>query len=111
MTKEKLDMFIISKSKYFPAEALPMIREKLERLEDEKLLTLEALELKEPTTLLIVSLLAGGLGIDRFLLGDVGMGVLKLLTGGLCGILTIVDWCTIMGKTKKENLNKLMAII
>lgn len=111
MTKEKLDMFIISKSKYFPSEALPMIREKLERLEDEKLLTLEALELKDPTTFLIVSLLAGSLGIDRFLLGDVGMGVLKLLTGGLCGILTIVDWCTIMGKAKKENLNKLMAII
>lgn len=111
MTKEKLDMFIISKSKYFPAESIPMIRDRLERAEDDKLMMIEALELKEPTTLLIVSLLAGGFGIDRFLLGDVGMGVLKLLTGGLCGILTIVDWCTIMNKTRRHNLNKLMSII
>lgn len=110
MTKEKLDMFIISKSKYFPAEALPMIREKLERLEDEKLLTLEALELKEPTTLLIVSLLAGSLGIDRFLLGDVGMGVLKILTCW-CGIFMIVDWFTVMDRTKQKNLNKLLTAI
>lgn len=111
MTKEKLDMFVISKSKFFPAEAMPMIREKLEKANDNVLMAIESLELQNPTTLLIVSLLAGSLGIDRFLLGDVGMGVLKLLTGGLCGILTIVDWCTIMGKTRTENLNKLMAIV
>ncbi len=29
----------------------------------------------------------GGLGIDRFMIGDIGLGVLKLLTFGVFGIL------------------------
>lgn len=111
MTKEKMAMYLMAKSKFFPAKSLPMLKSRLEQAEDGVMMTIESLELKDPTTLLIVSLLAGGLGIDRFMLGDVGMGVLKLLTGGLCGILTIVDWCTIMNKTRRDNLAKVMAIL
>ena len=43
------------------------------------------------TTALLLSVLVGGLGIDRFYLGYTGMGVLKLLTAGCFGILYIVD--------------------
>ena len=45
------------------------------------------------------------------MLGDTGMGVLKLLTGGVCGVLTIIDWCTIMKKTKELNFNRVMTLI
>lgn len=45
------------------------------------------------------------------MLGDTGMGVLKLLTGGLCGILTIIDWFTVTKRTKEKNINKLMMIL
>lgn len=72
---------------------------------------LAMVELKDPIMMLIISLLFGTLGIDRFLLGDIGMGVLKLLTGGLCGILTLVDWFLIMNKTKELNFNKVMALL
>ena len=40
---------------------------------------------------LILVLLVGGLGIHRFYLGHIGIGVLMLLTGGVCGILLIID--------------------
>ncbi|MBP8993358.1 MAG: TM2 domain-containing protein [Bacteroidales bacterium] len=33
----------------------------------------------------------GGLGIHRFYLGHIGMGILYLLTGALCGIGWIID--------------------
>ncbi|MDD4150095.1 MAG: TM2 domain-containing protein [Bacteroidales bacterium] len=33
----------------------------------------------------------GGIGIHRFYLGHIGMGILYLLTGGLCGIGWIID--------------------
>lgn len=39
------------------------------------------------------------------------MGILKLLTGGLCGILTIIDWFTISKKVKELNFNNVMALI
>ena len=47
--------------------------------------------MKSKTTALLLSVLVGGLGIDRFYLGYTGMGILKLLTGGCLGILWIID--------------------
>ncbi len=46
---------------------------------------------KSKSTALILSWLLGWLGADRFYLGDVGLGVLKLLTFGGCGIWSLID--------------------
>ncbi|MBQ5953670.1 MAG: NINE protein [Lachnospiraceae bacterium] len=46
---------------------------------------------KSKTTALILSILLGGLGVDRFYLGYTGMGILKLLTVGCFGILSLID--------------------
>ena len=40
----------------------------------------------------VFTFLIGGLGVDRFVRGQIGLGVLKLLTGGGCGIWALVDW-------------------
>lgn len=53
---------------------------------------------KSHTTAIILSVLLGGLGIDRFYLGYTGLGVLKLLTGGCFGILYIIDIVNIATK-------------
>ena len=47
---------------------------------------------KNFTTALILSGLLGGLGIDRFYLGCVGTGILKLITFGGLGIWTLIDF-------------------
>ena len=47
--------------------------------------------MKDKTIALILSILLGGLGVDRFYLGYTGMGVLKLLTGGVFGVMWIID--------------------
>lgn len=60
-------------------------------------------EKKDRTVALILSILFGSLGVDRFYLGDTGMGILKLLTGGVCGVLAIIDWFSIMGKADEFN--------
>ena len=62
--------------------------------------------LKSPSTVVIMSILFGGLGVDRFMIGDTGMGILKLLTGGVCGILWIYDIFTIGKKTREKNFEK-----
>ena len=80
-------------------------------MDEEKFSLVSTVELKDPTTLLLVSIFLGTLGIDRFMLGDTGMGILKLLTCGCCGILTIVDWFTISKRTKERNFNQLMSLV
>ncbi len=90
----------MTNAKYFPEEQIPFLKQKLLDASDDKLTLVQCTEFKDPTTILIISILIGGLGIDRFMLGDTGMGVLKLLTCGLCGILTIIDWFTVTKRTK-----------
>jgi len=107
MEAQKVDMFIMSNSKFFEAHDVVKIREVLLQEDDSKWGVIQTLQFKDPTTMLIVSLLAGSLGIDRFLIGDTGLGIGKLLTCGGLGIWAIVDWFMIQGATREKNLAKL----
>lgn len=111
MDTTKLDMFVMTNQKYLPAEKIVFIKEKLKNIDEERFALVSSVELKDPTTILLVSIFLGSLGIDRFMLGDTGLGILKLLTGGLCGIMTIIDWFTVQKKAKEANFNKLMTIL
>ena len=111
MDKQKVEMYFAANRDYFePMQALTL-KEKMLAADESKFDLISMTELKNPTTLLIVSLFLGSLGVDRFMLGDTGTGILKLLTGGVCGILTIVDWFGIMKKTKEQNYFKVMQML
>jgi len=106
MDYNKVDLFMMTNSKFFEGHQLMQIREKLVNLDDSKWIVLQTLPFKDPTTSIIVSVVAGQLGIDRFMIGDTGLGIAKLLTCGGLGIWTIVDWFIIMGATREKNMEK-----
>lgn len=110
MEFNKIDLFLMTKGKYFETSSLPLIKEMISKLPPEKQAALQFIEPKDPMLMLIVSLFVGCLGIDRFMLGQVGLGVLKLLTFGGCGIWAIVDLFLIMDETKRKNFEELMKI-
>ncbi len=104
MELQKVDLFMMINAKYFESHHLQAVREKLLTLDEAKWARVMTLQFYEPTTSLVVSLLGGGLGVDRFMIGDTGMGIGKLLTCGGFGIWTIIDWFMIMGATREKNL-------
>lgn len=108
MDVNKVDLFVMMNGKCFEPYVVNEIRERLLNLDDSKWAMINSVSFTDPTTSLLVSLFGGVLGIDRFLIGDIGLGVGKLLTGGGCGIWVIVDWFLIMGATRRKNYEKLM---
>lgn len=48
---------------------------------------------------LVMSIIFGTLGVDRFIMGHVGLGILKLITLGGCGIWWIIDIILIATKS------------
>lgn len=59
---------------------------------------------KEWLVALLLSLFLGYFGVDRFYLGHIGLGIVKLLTGGGCGIWWLVDFILIaVGQIKDSN--------
>jgi TM2 domain-containing membrane protein YozV len=111
MDAQKVDMFILTNSKFFESHQINGIRERLLAADESKWGMISTIQLKDPTTSLIVSILAGSLGIDRFLIGDVGMGIGKLVTCGGLGIWGIIDWFMIMGATREKNMQKLQQFL
>jgi TM2 domain-containing membrane protein YozV len=103
MESGKIDLFISTMNEKFPPTSMMAIRSQLEKLDDSKFALLQSLNYKNPTTVLILSIFLGCLGVDRFMLGQTGLGVLKLITCGGVGIWTIIDWFIITGKTKEVN--------
>lgn len=111
MDAQRVDMFIMSNAKYFESYQLNAIRDRLIAMDDSKWVMISTLQLKDPTTSLIVSILVGTLGVDRFIIGDTGLGIGKLLTCGGLGIWTIIDWFLIQSATKEKNMQKIQQFL
>ncbi len=53
---------------------------------------------------LVMSIIFDSLGVDRFIMGKVGTGLLKLITLGGCGVWWLVDLILIATKYKYKDI-------
>ena len=53
---------------------------------------------------LIMSIFFGWIGVDRFLMGEVGLGILKIFTAAGCGIWWLIDIILIASKHDFEGV-------
>ncbi|CAI8404216.1 MAG: hypothetical protein CME93_02360 [Hyphomonadaceae bacterium] len=65
---------------------------------------------KNPVIMFGFNAFLGTFGIDRFLVGDIISGILKLLTLGGFGIWVLVDCFLIAGRTRSKNANMLLQL-
>ena len=111
------DSFLSANTANFPSEQLPSLRERLSQLDDSQAnQVIAATDVKNPTTALILSIFLGSFGVDRFYIGNTGLGIGKLLATLLLPFITfgfslfftwiwiVVDWLLIMNATKAANL-------
>lgn len=105
--KRILDLLAIYADKLPPMNLSALAQSMAQLGWDENGLQIMLNQMKDPTISLILSILAGTLGVDRFYMGDIGLGIGKLLTGGGCGIWWLIDIFLVMNDTKKKNLETL----
>ncbi len=110
MDQNKVNQLLFTLSSKLPPETIPMVRERLLNSEiDEMVFFSLTSTLKDPTISLVLSIVLGYFGVDRFYIGDVGLGVGKLITCGGCYVWWLIDIFLIMNRTRQRNFETLMA--
>ena len=72
---------------------------------------MRSIPFRKPSTLQIISIIPGSLGVDRFYLGDIKMGILKYFTFGGFGIWWIKDILSAKERCRTYNCKKLIEAI
>ena len=127
MEKQKIDMFVFTNKKFFTPLQMKAIEETLKTLPDDKAMSLLIKpRFRNPSSMLTIAIFLGIFGVDRFMLGDVGWGIgkiiapimlsiiLGLIFGGIINflpicafMLSIIDSFTVRKRTCDYNFKKI----
>ncbi|MGN0561295.1 MAG: TM2 domain-containing protein [Candidatus Fimenecus sp.] len=72
---------------------------------------MKTIPFRKPSTVKLISILVGSLGVDRFYLGDVKKGIIKYFTFGGFGVWWIKDFLSAKDRCRAYNCEKLLAAI
>ncbi len=110
MTQEKVTNLILQVKDKIPNDQVINLKNALENADDSVYDSISIYsKLYNPIITLVLSLTLGAFGVDRFYIGDIGVGVAKLLFGWLTfGIWPLVDIFCCFKKTKEKNLKTIL---
>jgi TM2 domain-containing membrane protein YozV len=109
--EERVRFWLSANANKLPESQLHVLKDKMMQMSDADLDRISYINFTDPTMMLIISIFFGMVGVDRFALGDIGLGVGKLLTCGGIYIWWIVDFFYIMDATKEKNMQKLNTVL
>lgn len=107
MKEQEVNLFIMANKDDLPEKCLPHLRQRLLAMNEDQWANISLIQFKSTMTMLLISIFVGYFGVDRFMLGQTGAGIGKLLTGGGCGIWWLIDIFLIVNLTKEYNWQKL----
>lgn len=84
--EQRVQRFLVENRQKLPQNKFNEIKDLLLNLTDEQWKSFEYITFKDPTMMLVLSILVGAFGVDRFILGDTAYGAAKLLLTLLCGV-------------------------
>lgn len=106
------ETFLAANLDKFPADQMPLLKQKLNEIDEDQNDFVYSTNLKNPQTALILSIFLGGFGVDRFYIGDTMLGILKLFFSWITfGLWTIIDMFLIQKACRKNNLENIQRII
>lgn len=109
MTDDKVIAVLNAISDKIPENKMYIFKQKLQAADDDKAEAILCEKIYNPTHILLFSIFLGGFGVDRFLIGDIGLGVAKLLLGWFaCGIWPLIDIFLSYKRAKEKNFDKIM---
>ena len=103
MKQEIIQQFMMQNGECFDPMMQAEIQKQLEEIDDSKSGLILGGSYQKPTLILVIAIL---LGWDRFFLDDIGMGVVKILTGFGCGIWWLIDIFSAKKRTYEFNYKK-----
>lgn len=109
--EDKVKLWLMSNAGKLPSSQMHILKEKMMAMSEAEFERITYIQLTDPTLMLIISIFFGMLGIDRFALGDIGLGIGKLLTCGGIYIWWLVDIFYIMDATREKNFLKLQTAL
>ena len=110
MEQSQVNQLLAIHGNKLPFESLEMAKGKLLTMEYD-VASIRMAQFKDPMISLILSILVGSLGVDRFYLGDIGLGVGMLMTCGGAYIWCLIDIFLIQDATKKKNMELIGLIL
>lgn len=112
LTEQQVEQLIAAYGERVPISCLSSLREMLlSTTMSYSEVQVVLMQMKDPIISLILSIVVGYLGIDRFYVDDIGLGIIKLITCGGLYIWWLVDMFLIMGKTRMRNYELLTQVL
>lgn len=112
LTEQQVEQLIAAYGERVPISCLSSLREMLlSTTMSYSEVQVVLMQMKDPIISLILSIIVGSLGVDRFYVDDISLGIIKLITCGGLYIWWLVDIFLIMGKTRMKNYEQLTQVL